>query len=185
MGIYISNKDKYEYTMEFSHDDTWEQFLDEFYDLFSIKGLLKHKVFICGSYLKESFKKLEEVKKTINSMENYLGFLELKFEKTHNENLLFKFDLLAKFSDEILLIIEHDRGGHMIELGIILATKQFLQKTSLFVIEHAPITNVLTRGGLLAPFFIEDKTLFYFDNLENLKRKIESYFMNLDLRLDD
>lgn len=171
--------------MEFSHDDTWEQFLDEFYDIFSVKGLLKHKIFICGSYLKESFKTLEEVKKTINSMENYLGFLELKFEKTHKENLLFKFDLLAKFSDEILLIIEHDRGGHMIELGIILATKQFLQKTSVFVIEHAPITNVLTRGGLLSPFFIKEETLFYFDNLENLTRKIEIKFMNPNLRLDE
>lgn len=185
MGIYISNKDKYEYSMEFSHDDTWEQFLDEFYDIFSVKGLLKHKIFICGSYLKESFKTLEEVKKTINSMENYLGFLELKFEKTHKENLLFKFDLLAKFSNEILLIIEHDRGGHMIELGIILATKQFLQKTSLFVIEHAPITNVLTRGGLLTPFFIKEETLFYFDNLEDLTRKIEIKFMNPNLRLDE
>lgn len=153
-------------------EDTWENFLEEFIEVFSIFDLMKRKIFICGSYLEENYSNLKEVKKIINSTENLLGFLELNFRKTHDENFIFKFDLLARISDEILLVIEHDRGGHMIELGIIISIKDFLNKTIIFVLKNTPMTLMLTRGCLLSPFFMENKNLFFFETVEDIREVI-------------
>lgn len=89
----------------------------------------KHKIFICGSYINENFANLKEIQNIINTNRNLLGFFENQFKRTHNENLVFKFDLLAKFSEEILIVIEHDKGGHMVEMGIIIAIEEFSKKT--------------------------------------------------------
>ncbi|MBD3197746.1 MAG: hypothetical protein GF317_22025 [Candidatus Lokiarchaeota archaeon] len=163
--------------MDIYHDeDTWETFLDEFYEVFSISDLMKRKIFICGSYLEENFNTLKEIRKEINKSESYLGFFELSFKKTHNENFIFKFDLLARISDEILMIIEHDKGGHMIELGIIISVKDYLEKTMVFVLKNAPMTQMLIRGSLLTPFFMENENLFYFESGTELKTIISMLY---------
>ncbi|MFX1392450.1 MAG: hypothetical protein ACFFAH_02645 [Promethearchaeota archaeon] len=160
--------------MQITHEDTWEQFLDEFFEIFSISGMFKYKILICGSYIEENFAKLKEIRDLINNIENHLGFFEISFKRTHNENLIYKFDLVAKFADEILMIIEHDKGGPMIEMGIIISIEEFLNKTKVFVLENAPITHMLIKGGLLTPFFIKDKNLFYFQDINELKSKIST-----------
>ena len=162
--------------MEISHEDTWELFLDDFFEVFSTSGLLKRKIFLCGSYISENFAKLKEVKKEINKIEENLAFFELDFSRFHNENLIYKFDLLARITNELLFIIEHDRGGHMIELGIVLAIKEYLQKTKVFVLKDTPITQMLTKGGLLSPFFELNSTLFYFENVKDLKTQIKENY---------
>ncbi len=63
----------------------------------------------------------------------------------------------------------------MIEMGIILSIREYLKKTKVFVLKDAEITDVLKRGGLLTPFFKEEESLFYFEDLETLK----SYIMML------
>ena len=160
--------------MEVSHNDTWEQFLDEFLEIFSGTGFTKHKIFICGSYIEENFANLKDIRDIINSNENLLGFFENQFKRTHHENLIYKFDLLAKFSDEIFLVIEHDKGGHMVEMGIIIALQEFLKKTKVFVLVDAPITYMLIGGGLLSPFFKKDKNLFYFKNNDELRSNVSN-----------
>jgi len=162
--------------MEISHYSAWDEFLDEFTSVFSVFDLLKNKIFICGSYNDETIENLQEVQKIINENENNLAFLEKEFRRTHLENLILKFDLIAKFSDEIIMIIEHDKGGHMIEMGIILSFKVYYQKTKIFVLKDVEITEVLKRGGLLSPFFKEDINLFYFEDLNQLKRYIEEIY---------
>lgn len=157
-------------------DDTWEIFLDEFIEVFSISDIKKHKIFICGSYLEENLKTLKLIRDQINKSEKYLGFFELSFKKTHNENFIFKFDLLARITDEILMVIEHDRGGHMIELGIIIAIKDFLNKTSVAVLKNTPMTLMLSRGSLLTPFFMKDENLFYFESLSDLENLIATLY---------
>ncbi len=166
------------YIMEISHDDdTWEIFLDEFIEIFSIEGLRKQKIFICGSYSKENLTTLKKIREEINNeSEKYLAFLELSFKKTHNENFIFKFDLLARISDEIFMVIEHDKGGHMIELGIIITTKEFLEKTNILVLKDAPMTLMLSRGSLLTPFFMEDENLFYFKTVSDIKEIINTLY---------
>ncbi len=162
--------------MEVSHHSAWDEFLDEFISVFSIFDLLKNKVFICGSYNDDTFTNLQKVQRIINANEDNLGFFEKEFSRTHLENLILKFDLIAKFSDEIIIIIEHDKGGHMIEMGIILSFKEYYEKTKVFVLKDIDITVVLKRGGLLTPFFKENVSLFYFEDVEELKRYIDEIY---------
>ena len=162
--------------MEISHHSAWDEFLDEFISVFSIFDLLKNRIFICGSYSDDTFANLQEVQNIINENENNLGFFEKKFRRTHLENLILKFDLIAKFSDEIIMIIEHDKGGHMIEMGIILSVYVHNKKAKVFVLKDIDITEVLKRGGLLTPFFKENVSLFYFEDLEQLKRFIDEIY---------
>ena len=162
--------------MEVSHHSAWDEFLDEFISVFSVYDLLKRKIFICGSYSDETFPNLQEIQKIINENPNNKGFFEKEFRRTHLENLILKFDLIAKFSDEIIMIIEHDKGGHMIEMGIILSFREYYKKTKVFVLKDVDITEVLKRGGLLTPFFKENVSLFYFENLEELKGYIDDIY---------
>jgi len=64
----------------------------------------------------------------------------------------------------------------MIEMGIILSFKEYYEKTKVFVQKDVEITDVLNRGGLLTPFFKEDVTLFYFEDVEQLKRYIDELY---------
>jgi len=162
--------------MEITHHSAWDEFLDEFISVFSVFDLLKNKVFICGSYNDDTFANLQIVQRIINANENNLGFIEKEFRRTHLENLILKFDLIAKFSDEIIMIIEHDKGGHMIEMGIILSFKDYYKKTKVFVLKDVEITEVLKKGGLLTPFFKENVNLFYFEDIEQLKRYIDEIY---------
>ncbi|MBY9020386.1 MAG: hypothetical protein KGD67_04965 [Candidatus Lokiarchaeota archaeon] len=162
--------------MEITHHSAWDEFLDEFISVFSMFDLFKNKVFICGSYNDDTFANLQEVQSIINLNENNLGFFENEFRRAHLENLILKFDLIAKFSDEIIMIIEHDKGGHMIEMGIILSFKEYYKKTKVFVLKDVDITEVLKRGGLLTPFFKENTSLFYFEDIDQLKRYIDEIY---------
>ena len=162
--------------MQVSHDNTWDDFLEEFIDTFSVYDLMKNKIFICGSYSESTFPTLQEVQKIVNVIENNLGFFEKEFRRTHLENLILKFDLVAKFSDEIIMVIEHDKGGHMIEMGIILSFKEFYEKTKVFVLKDAEITQVLQRGGLLTPFFREEESLFYFEDIDVLRSHLQKLY---------
>ena len=116
------------------------------------------------------------MQKIVNAIEVNLGFFEKEFRRTHLENLIYKFDLIAKFSDEILMVIEHDKGGHMIEMGIILSFKEYYEKTKVFVLKNVEITEVLKSGGLLTPFFKENISLFYFKDVEQLKTLINEIY---------
>ena len=162
--------------MEITHDSAWDDFLDEFTNIFSVYDLTKNKIFICGSYSEETFNTLQEVQKIVNAIEDNLGFFEKEFRRTHIENLILKFDLIAKFSNEIIMVIEHDKGGHMIEMGIILSFIEFFKKTKVFVLKDAEITEVLKRGGLLTPFFREEESLFYFENIETLRSYVKKLY---------
>ena len=162
--------------MQISHKSAWDDFLDEFINIFSVYDLKKNKIFICGSYSEGTFITLQEVQKIVNTIENNLGFFEKEFRRTHLENLILKFDFIAKFSNEIIMVIEHDKGGQMIEMGIILSFEEFLNKTKVFVLKDADITEVLKRGGLLTPFFKEEETLFYFEDIEILRNYIRELY---------
>lgn len=162
--------------MEVSHDSKWGEFLDEFINIFSVYDVTKNKIFICGSYNEDTFANLQEVQKIVNRIKNNLGFFEKEFRRTHLENLILKFDLIAKFSDEIIMVIEHDKGGHMIEMGIILSFKEFFDKTKVFVLKDVEITEVLKRGGLLTPFFREGESLFYFDGIDTLRSFVKELY---------
>jgi len=162
--------------MQVSHGSAWDDFLEEFINIFSVYDLKKNKIFICGSYNEATFTTLQEVQKIVNAIDINLGFFEKEFRRTHLENLILKFDLIAKFSNEIIMIIEHDKGGHMIEMGIILSFKEFFEKTKVFVLKNVEITEVLKRGGLLTPFLKEEVNLFYFENIDTLRSDVKNLY---------
>ena len=164
--------------MEHSHRETWEEFLEEFIDVFSIYDLLKYKVFICGSYNKKNFPVLVEIKEILNNRKDTLGFFEKEFRRTHNENLVLKFDLIAKFSDEIIMVLEHDKGGQMIEMGVIISFPEFYNKTRVFVLKDTDMTHMLKKGGLLKPFFVLGEDLYYYNNREELKSLIQTLYLD-------
>ncbi len=147
-------------------NDEWERFLDEFYEVFSNMGIIKYKIFICGSFGDECFSILEEIKKDITreTFQQHLTFFESDFKNTYKENLVLKLDILAAFSDEIIIVIEQDIGEHMIGIGFILANIEYRNKTSIFILKDSPITQLLT------PFFNEK--LIYFNDNSDLKSKI-------------
>jgi len=64
----------------------------------------------------------------------------------------------------------------MIEMGIILSFKEYYEKTKVFVLKDVEITEVLKKGGLLTPFFKENDNLFYFEDVEQLKRYIDDIY---------
>ncbi|MFX0031094.1 MAG: hypothetical protein ACFE8E_00060 [Candidatus Hodarchaeota archaeon] len=163
--------------MEHSHEETWEEFLDEFIDVFSIYKLLNYKIFICGSYSEANFPSLIQIKDLLNKRERTLAFFENQFRRTHNENLILKFDLIAKFSDEIIMVLEHDKGGQMIEMGIIVAFPEFYNKTKVFVLRNVEMTHMLKKGGLLKPFFKLGDSLFYYNDLDELQSIISNIFL--------
>ncbi len=163
--------------MEHTHEETWEEFLEEFIDVFSIFDLLKHKIFICGSYNEENFPSLVRIKEILNRRENTLGFFEKEFRRTHSENLILKFDLIAKFSNEIVMVLEHDKGGQMIEMGIIVAFPEFYNKAQIFVLKNVDMTHMLKKGGLLKPFFTLGENLFYYNDREELQSLIERIYL--------
>jgi len=163
--------------MKHSHEETWEEFLDEFIDVFSIYDLLKYKIFICGSYSEANFPSLIRIKDLLNNREKILAFFENQFRRTHNENLILKFDLIAKFSDEIIMVLEHDKGGQMIEMGIIVAFPEFYNKTKVFVLKNVKMTHMLKKGGLLKPFFKLEDDLFYYEDREELQSIIKKIYL--------
>jgi hypothetical protein len=163
--------------MEHSHEETWEEFLNEFTNVFSIFDLLKYKIFICGSYNEENFPSLVKTKEILNSRNNTVSFFEKEFRRTHSENLIFKFDLIAKFSDEIIMVLEHDKGGQMIEMGIIVAFPEFYNKTKVFVLKNIDMTHMLKKGGLLKPFFSAGEDIFYYNDREELQSIIKKIYL--------
>lgn len=154
------------------HPDEWERFLDEFYEIFSIMGIIKYKIFICGSFGDECFSILEEIKKDITreTFQQHLTFFESDFKSIYRENLVLKLDILAAFSNEIIIVIEQNIGEHMIGIGFILAKREYRNKTSIFISEESPITQLLT------PFFTENENLIYFNDNSDLKSKILKLF---------
>ncbi|MFW9781861.1 MAG: hypothetical protein ACFFFB_06215 [Candidatus Heimdallarchaeota archaeon] len=164
--------------MEHSHEETWEEFLDEFVDVFSIFDLLKYKIFICGSYSEANFPSLIQIKEILSKREKTLAFFEKEFRRTHSENLILKFDLIAKFSDEIIMVLEHDKGGQMIEMGIIVAFPEFYNKTKVFVLKNVEMTHMLKKGGLLNPFFKLGHDLFYYNDREELQSIIKKIYLS-------
>lgn len=148
--------------------EEWERFIDDFIEKFSSIGAIEYKIFICGSYSEECFTCLKEIKDDIieETFRQHLTFFESDFQNTYSENLILKLDILAAYSDEIIMVIEKDIGKYMIGIGFILAKQEYQNKTSLFILKDSPIIQILT------PFFQENRNLIYFSDINDMITKI-------------
>lgn len=151
--------------------EEWERFIDDFYENFKSMGAIEYKIFICGSYGDDCFSTLKDIKTEITqeTLQQHLTFFESDFENTYKENLVLKLDILAAYSDEIIMIIEQDIAKYMIGIGFILARQEYQNKTSVFILENSSVIQILT------PFFRENRNLIYFNDINDMKSKILKY----------
>ena len=75
------------------------------------------------------------------------------------------------------MVLEHDKGGQMIEMGIIVAFPKFYNKTKVFVLKNIDMTHMLKKGGLLKPFFTAGEDIFYYSDREELQSIIKKLYL--------
>ena len=110
----------------------WRRFLGALTRVLSPEVLAKKRVFILGSYRPDYRERLELIRDCINRMEDWFAFLmsDIKgLEKDEEEDLIAKFFFLGRWADVILLVLEHDVGGHVLELGMVSVLGRYREKT--------------------------------------------------------
>ncbi|MDL5363423.1 hypothetical protein [Halalkalicoccus sp. NIPERK01] len=87
--------------------------------------------FVLGSYGRPEIYRLQLVKDRLNRRENAYAFLmvDIRGEWT---NTYLKFRLLADYTDYIVGIAEHSRGGFLVEQGYFTALERYFAKTHVF-----------------------------------------------------
>lgn len=87
--------------------------------------------FVLGSYGRPEIYRLQLVKDRLNRREGAYAFLmvDIRGEWT---NTYLKFRLLADYTDYIVGIAEHGRGGFLVEQGYFTALEQYFAKTHVF-----------------------------------------------------
>ncbi|RLI15311.1 hypothetical protein DRO49_05540 [Candidatus Bathyarchaeota archaeon] len=128
----------------------------------SEEWLWKKKVFILGSYKRECLERLERLKEEINRLGDVYAFL-MSDVPDFLRNLVDKFASLALLADAIILVVEHDIGGHVLECGIIISKKEFFHKSLILVRKGVSLSLMFKEGALKPPYFKEGKNLFYFE----------------------
>lgn len=95
----------------------------------------EHRFFILGSFSDDDVDRLDEFKRHVNEeatdsavayrMDDFLDDSDLTL------NAILKFKLLADDSHYIVHICEHDEGGQMIEQGLLIESRAYIEKTHL------------------------------------------------------
>lgn len=87
--------------------------------------------FILGSYHPDKKPRLEQLRQTICDWPggNYRAYLMEDFPDGLHP--IVEFQLLADYSDHVIGVIEHDKGGFQLELGMIVLAHEFRDRFSL------------------------------------------------------
>lgn len=94
-----------------------------------------HRFFVLGSFAEGDVDRLDEFEQYVERevsdvavayrMDDFLKNTDLTL------NAILKFKLLADDSDHIVTICEHDEGGQMIEQGLLVESRAYIEKTHL------------------------------------------------------
>lgn len=99
-----------------------------------------HRFFILGSFAEGDRERLTSLKSYINEElgPNYVAYTMDDFIEDVDAtlNAILKFQLLAADSHHILAVCEHDRGGQLIEHGLLIGRRSYLDKTQLLKREY-------------------------------------------------
>lgn len=159
--------------------DELEKFLKFLsYKTISKEWIGKKKVFILGSYRRGNLERLEKLKEELNKLEGVHAFL-MSDVPDFLKNLVDKFASLAIITDAIILVVEHDVGGHILECGIIVTKKEFFHKSLVLVRKGAPLSLMLREGAFSPPYFKEGKNLFYFETEEDMIKIAKGWILQL------
>jgi hypothetical protein len=104
-------------------------------DWASLAAGVEHRFFILGSFADGDRERLTALKSYINeelgpdyvayTMDDFIQDSEIYL------NAILKFQLLADDSHHILAVCEHDHGGQLIEHGLLIGRRSYLDKTQL------------------------------------------------------
>lgn len=109
--------------------------------------------FILGSYGRPEIHRLQLVKDRLNRRADSYAFLmvDIRSEWT---NTYLKFRVLADYTDVIVGVSEHDRGGFLVEQGYFAALEDYFTKTHLFKREYENLdpTDITTSVDVENPY---------------------------------
>ncbi|MEM4781615.1 MAG: hypothetical protein QXG03_08670 [Halalkalicoccus sp.] len=96
--------------------------------------------FVLGSYGRPEIRRLQLVKDRLNRRDRAYAFLmvDIRSEWT---NTYLKFRLLADYTDAIVGVAEHGRGGFLVEQGYFTALEEYFVKTHVFKREYRGLTD--------------------------------------------
>lgn len=146
--------------------EEWREFLNVIVKILRPDVLRKKKVFILGSYRPECKQLLEDVKNFINNELSHC-YAFLMIDIPISENLVRKFLFLSHWADKVFLILEHDIGGHIFELGILTVIDTFREKTTILIKE-----NALEKVSAMIKDAVKLHRNYKFRNIEELKKYI-------------
>ncbi|MDS0261884.1 hypothetical protein NDI56_20985 [Haloarcula sp. S1CR25-12] len=109
-------------------------------DWASLAAGADHRFFILGSFADGDRARLTSLKAYINGElgPNYVAYTMDDFiaDVDATLNAILKFQLLAADSHHILAVCEHDHGGQLIEHGLLIGRRSYLDKTQLLKREY-------------------------------------------------
>ena len=91
--------------------------------------------FVLGSYGREEIRRLQLVKDKLNRRPNSYAFLMVDI-RGEWKNGVYKFRVLADFSDYIIGVVEHDQSGFLVEQGLFVAEESYFEKTHVLQREY-------------------------------------------------
>jgi len=96
-----------------------------------LAGEHNQTVFILGSYDDNDVGRLDEFQRLANERRGLSGVLMRDIDTADGANGMWKCRLCGHYSNEIVVICEHDRGGAVLEQGMIWTDPALLEKTHL------------------------------------------------------
>ena len=94
--------------------------------------------FVLGSYGRPEIYRLQLVKDRLNRRTDTYAFLMVDI-RSEWVNTYVKFRLLADYTDYIVGVTEHDRGGFLVEQGYFTALESYFTKTRVFKREYSTL----------------------------------------------
>lgn len=117
--------------------------------------------FVLGSYGRAEIERLRAVKDRINQQDGSYAFLMIDLRREWTNTYL-KFRILADYTDVIVGVAEHDRGGFLVEQGYFTALEAYFVKTHVFKREYDELdpAAVDTDVDLDSPFSAMQTAVF-------------------------
>lgn len=117
--------------------------------------------FILGSYGRAEIGRLRSVKDRINRDGDTYAFLMIDIHQEWTNTYL-KFRILADYTDVIVGVAEHDRGGFLVEQGYFTALEDYFVKTHVFKREYdgLDLEAIDTDVDLDSPFSAMQTAIF-------------------------
>lgn len=175
--------EEYPKPLLWSEESTLKEIFKTFRRFAEVTGempLVNKLTFLLGSYSEEKIDlwnispkdELNALKHSLNNLKGVSCYLLEDFQGFLDKDLINKFYIISKISDIILTVIECNNKvfivgiGHILELGIIVARREFAEKTFILVRHGTKLTSMLSEG-VFKTHYMGRKT-FFFKNINEL-----------------